>query len=78
MHPRTAHRLALSLLTIALVLAAGSQQACYHRVVGVRGLGGGNVEVSEPYQQNSKIDDWVFGEQHDPYNKIKPPPPPRE
>ena len=50
----------------------GYQQGCYRRVTNVRGLGGSTYEVSEPYQQNSKIDDWVFGEQRDPNNKVKP------
>jgi hypothetical protein len=62
------------------LLAACSlaQQGCYRHVVGVRGLGGSTYDVSEPYQQNSKIDDWVFGERRSPNDKIVPPAPPRE
>jgi hypothetical protein len=41
---------------------------CYERVVGARGLGADQYKVSEPYQENSKIDDWIFGEQkRDPH-----------
>ena len=64
----TAIRLSLPVLAL---LAIAAQQGCYKRVVGVRGLGGSTYDVSEPYQQNSKIDDWVFGERPDPNNKIK-------
>ena len=78
MHRRTPQRLSLAALTIALALVAACQQGCYRRVVGVRGLGGSTYEVSEPYQQNSKIDDWIFGEQRDLSNKVQPPAPPRE
>jgi len=34
---------------------------CYERVVGARGLGADQYTVSEPYQENSKVDDWLFG-----------------
>lgn len=78
MHRRTHSRLAISTLALALLVIAGVQQGCYKRVVGVRGLGGSTYDVSEPYQQNSKIDDWVFGPQSDPNNKIKPAPAPRD
>lgn len=47
------------------MLAAGASTlgGCYERVVGARGLGADQYRVSEPYQENSKLDDWVFGEQ---------------
>jgi hypothetical protein len=71
--PRT--RFLVSTMLMALVTGAALlQQGCYRRVVGVRGLGGSTYDVSEPYQQNSKVDDWLFGEQHNPNDKIKPPP----
>lgn len=44
---------------LASVLAA---QGCYKRVVGARGLGASNYELEKPYQENSKVDDWIFGE----------------
>lgn len=70
MHRRpTTIRLAVPMLALLAITAV--QQGCYKRVVGVRGLGGSTYDVSEPYQQNSKIDDWVFGERPDPNNKIK-------
>ncbi len=78
MQRRTRTRIFMALLTLPLLAVAALQQACYQRVVGVRGLGGSTYDVSEPYQQNSRIDDWMFGPQVDPNNKIKPPPVPRE
>ncbi len=71
-------RLAFACLAAAIGLFALSQQGCYHRVVGVRGLGGSTYDVSEPYQQNTKLDDWMYGEQRDPNSKIKPPPAPKD
>ena len=40
-------------------------QGCYERVVGARGLGASTYNISEPYQENSKLDDWIFGERVD-------------
>lgn len=36
-------------------------QGCYQRVTRATGFGADQYTVSEPYQRNSKIDDWVFG-----------------
>jgi hypothetical protein len=56
-------RTAFSLLSLAVLLACAlGQHGCYHRVVGARGLGASNYDISEPYQENSKLDDWIFGE----------------
>ena len=70
-------RLVFTCLAVALAGVAVLQQGCYRRVVAVKGLGGSNYEVSEPYQQNSKIDDWMFGPQKTPGDVIKTPPPPK-
>lgn len=45
------------------VLCAGviGMAGCYERVVAARGLGADQYTVSEPYQENSKVDDWLFG-----------------
>lgn len=54
---------------VVVVLACGGllagmalAQGCYRRVVGARGLGASNYEIEKPYQENSKVDDWIFGE----------------
>jgi hypothetical protein len=73
MHRPTSTRLALAGLSLVLLALVATLQGCYERVVSVRGLGGSTYNVSEPYQENSKLDDWVFGERPDPNNKIKPP-----
>lgn len=44
------------------LLALGTLQGCYERVVSARGLGADNYDISDPYQENSKVDDWLFGE----------------
>ncbi len=62
-------RLVLPVLAIAACAAAVFAGGCYHRVVGAKGLGAGAYDVSEPYQENSKADDWVFGERQ-PHDKI--------
>ena len=32
-------------------------------MVRAKGLGADTVAVSEPYQESSKIDDWMFGKE---------------
>lgn len=44
-----------------MVWTAGGMGGCYQRVTRARGLGADTVQVSEPYQENYKIDDWIFG-----------------
>jgi hypothetical protein len=53
-------------LLMALVLGGGilmcvTAGGCYERVVGARGLGAGAYDVNQPYQENSHLDDWIFG-----------------
>ncbi len=43
---------------LASVLASSG---CYERVTSARGFGADSVEVSESYQESSKLDDWIFG-----------------
>lgn len=45
-----------------LLAGALLSQGCYRRVVGARGLGASNYDIEKPYQENSKVDDWIFGE----------------
>ncbi len=37
--------------------------ACYSRVTRASGFGADQYSVSEPYQRNGKVDDWIFGKQ---------------
>lgn len=50
------------------------EQGCYRRVVGARGLGASNYEISQPYQENSRMDDWVFGEKPTTDRIVRPRP----
>ena len=36
---------------------------CYERVTRATGFGADQYTVSEPYQRNSAVDDWIFGKQ---------------
>ncbi len=53
------NRLVLAVLGFGLCAALCG---CYERVVNAKGLGAEQYEVSQPYQENSKLDDWIFGE----------------
>ena len=49
----------------ALVLTVGGLAlvpGCYSRVVDARGPGADRYTVEEPYQQDSRLDDWFYGE----------------
>lgn len=60
--PAPAHAVRLLLLAITFTLMLSSFQGCYKRVVAARGMGADQYDVAEPYQENSKVDDWVFGQ----------------
>jgi len=50
---------------LSIGLAAGaclcSLTGCYQRVTRATGFGADQYTVSEPYQRNSAVDDWIFG-----------------
>jgi hypothetical protein len=46
-----------------LACAAAAGTGCYERVTKAKGLGADSVAVSEPYQETSKLDDWLFGKE---------------
>jgi len=50
-------------LAIVAVLAACGLTGCYERVTRASGFGADQYQVSEPYQRNSAVDDWIFGKQ---------------
>lgn len=53
--------LGLGLAILALGAAAAGLGGCYQRVVRAKGLGADRYNVSEPYQESSVVDDWLFG-----------------
>jgi len=64
---------------IAAVLATCGMTGCYQRVTRATGFGADQYQVSEPYQRNSAVDDWIFGkqEQSAPSGSRIPPTPQR-
>ncbi len=58
---RTGRRIGV-VLAFAGVVSLLSLGGCYQRVVGARGLGASNTKVSKPYQENTFLDDWIYGE----------------
>lgn len=55
-------RLALtSVLGGAMLASVLASSGCYQRVTSARGFGADSVEVSESYQESSRLDDWIFG-----------------
>ncbi len=61
------HATPLSASVVSIVLAAamciGVLPGCYQRVTRATGFGADQYNVSEPYQRNSAVDDWLFGKQ---------------
>lgn len=54
-----ARRLALLAGSVTLLACTG----CYERVVGVKGAAADQYDVSEPYQESSAVDNWIWGEE---------------
>ena len=54
---------ATSAAVMVLLAFAAALPGCYERVVKAKGLGADSVAVSEPYQESSKLDDWIFGKE---------------
>lgn len=48
-------------LAATLVVTGMTMPGCYSRVVGAKGLGADQVQVEEPYQQDTQIDEFVYG-----------------
>jgi hypothetical protein len=46
---------------LVATLCVLSMGGCYQRVVRAKGLGADNYNVSEPYQESGKLDEWIFG-----------------
>lgn len=72
-HQRTDNRRVIDRLAVLgfVGVAAMALAGCYERVVSARGFGADQYQVSEPYQENSKVDDWVFGERPSGRNNTK-------
>lgn len=56
---RTFRALAAAALAAGVLTAAGG---CYQRVVSARGPGADRYNIEEPYQQDTKLDRWFYGE----------------
>jgi len=67
------------LVAVGLAVAVLGAGGCYRRVVDARGPGRDQYEVSEPYQQDSKLDRWYYGERSDRRggSRLDDRPPPR-
>lgn len=48
---------------LALLAVGLCQSGCYERVTRASGFGADQYNVSEPYQRNGVVDDWLFGKQ---------------
>jgi hypothetical protein len=46
---------------LALTAAALALGGCYERVIRATGPATDRQRISEPYQQNYEIDEWIFG-----------------
>lgn len=46
----------------AALAGAALSGGCYRRVIYAHGLGSENVQVEQPYQQNTQVDNWIFGD----------------
>lgn len=62
---------ALGLCALLGVITLCSMSGCYRRVVGAKGLGASQYDIEEPYQENSQVDDWIFGEQKPKNNMMR-------
>jgi hypothetical protein len=51
-----------------VVLFQGAASGCYSRVISAKGPASDQYQIQQPYQSNSKLDDWVFGTQQSPNN----------
>ena len=63
-HPqRTSSRVLRVPVAMVALGAVLSTVGCYERVTRASGFGADQYTVSEPYQRNSAVDDWIFGKQ---------------
>lgn len=62
--PGTSHRVCALRLTVAIAGSASllALGGCYERVVGVKGAAADQYDVSEPYQESSAVDRWIWGD----------------
>ena len=69
-HPQSDRRVSLLLVALAVPApAALVLGGCYERVVDARGPGADQYQVSEPYQESSRIDRWIYGDDSDTRNR---------
>ena len=51
-----------ALCVLGVLTGAALSGGCYRRVIYAHGLGSENVQVEQPYQQNTQMDNWIFGD----------------
>ncbi|MCC6320901.1 MAG: hypothetical protein IT438_05620 [Phycisphaerales bacterium] len=61
--PKPARRAPVVAAGALAVVLASTLTGCYERVVSAHGFGADQYNVSEPYQSQSAVDDWLFGKQ---------------
>lgn len=61
-HVAGGSRLPAALCACAVLAGAALSGGCYRRVIYAHGLGSENVEIEQPYQQNTQVDNWIFGD----------------
>jgi len=55
------------------LLACAAMGGCYERVVGARGAGADQYDISDPYQESGPVDRWFWGDEKTPEEyKSKP------
>lgn len=62
--PRNNHQaagLVPMLFSAALLVSVAGLSGCYQRVTRATGFGADQYQVSEPYQESGRIDDWFWG-----------------
>jgi hypothetical protein len=62
----------LALLAAAAMVVSAGQAGCYRRVISAKGVGADRQQISEPYQSNSQLDNWIFGKRPSDSNLTRP------
>lgn len=52
-----------------VVVVASGLGGCYERVIQAKGPGASGVQIQKPYQEDYKVDNWLFGSSVQP---VKP------
>jgi hypothetical protein len=58
---RVRQAIVLGILGAIAAAAVGGLGGCYRRVIGAKGIGADQYEISEPYQKDTRVDRWFYG-----------------